>query len=187
MTKAKANELYQRIINGEVDDYFKHLSSGDFQRLSKAIADDDVDTMSRLLASNLKKSKAGFSTPLESGSYDAEVRELANRILSRETKRMEKEGLIRFVEKEPQVKPVIFPSKEQKIQKKFEKPVSINRGIRQKSYRRTLPRKFTPKEIKFLKRRSEMTGGQVYKQYLELFGRTRTKRSVTTKFFRLKV
>ena len=125
-------------------------------------------------------------TPLISGNYDAEIRELAQRIFSRETKRIKIPELREFVEEEPEIEPVIFPSKEEKVSQRLKKPIKVKSSTRQKEYRKTQPKDFTPREIKFLKSRSVLTGGQVYKEYLDVFGKTRTNRSVKTKFYRVR-
>src|SRR3990167_6989362 len=88
--KSKADELYERIEKGEIETYFNNFNAEDFKALTYAMADDDMDGITELLLKNLKASKSGFETVLSGRFYDAEIRELANRILSRELKRKQK-------------------------------------------------------------------------------------------------
>ena len=184
--KSKADELYERIRNGEVDDYIKLFNAEDFKALLTALADDDVDSMAELLVKNIKESKSGFETPLLSGSYDAEVRELAERIKTREMKRREKQKLTELVEEEPSFRQVIFPPREIRLAQRIPKPIKVKASQRQKEHRKTMPKEFTPREIKFLQARASMTGGQVFKEFVNNFGNIRTNRSVKTKFFRVR-
>ena len=184
--KSKADELYERISKGEIDDYFNLFNAEDFKELTTALADDDVDAMAELLARNLKASKSGFENVLFAGTYDAEIRELSWRILSRERKRREKEKLKEMIEEEPALRRVIFPPKEITLAQRFKKPIKVKASPRQKEYRKTMPKEFTPREIKFLQARAAMTGGQVFKEFISTFGNIRTNRSVKSKFFRVR-
>lgn len=184
--KSKADELYERISKGEVDNYFKSFNAEDFKALLTALADDDVDAMAELLAKNLKASKSGFEDVLFAGTYDAEVRELSERIMSRERKRREKEKIEEIIEEEPSFKQVIFPPREQRLAQRFKKPIKVKASPRQREYRKTQPKDFTPREIKFLQARASLTGGQVFREYISNFGNVRTNRSVKSKFFRVR-
>lgn len=184
--KSKADELYERIIKGEIDGYFNSFNAEDFKVLLTALADDDVDAMVEVLAKNLKASKSGFETVLFAGTYDAEVRELANRIFSRERKKREAEKIERIILEQPRARPVFFPPRETRLAQRFKKPIKVKASPRQKEYRKTQPKEFTPREIKFLQARVSMTGGQVFREYLNTFGNVRTNRSVKTKFFRVR-
>lgn len=184
--KSKADELYERIRDGNIDDYFKLFNAEDFKALTIAMADDDMNDIKELLVKNLKESKSGFETPILSGNYDAEVRELAERLLNRERKRRERQQLTTLIEEEPRTRQVIFPPKEIRLARRLEKPIKVKASPRQKEYRKTQPKEFTPREIKFLQARASMTGGQVFREFINFFGNIRTNRSVKTKFFRVR-
>ena len=184
--KSKADELYERIEKGEIETYFNNFNVEDFKALTSALADDDMGGITELLLKNLKAGKSGFEAVLTSGTYDAEIRELANRIFSRELKRRQKEQLTTIVEEEPSFRRIIFPPREIKLARKLPKPVKVKASPRQKEYRKTQPREFTPREIKFLQSRASMTGGQIFKEFIKNFGNIRTNRSVKTKFFRVR-
>lgn len=184
--KSKADELYERISKGDIDSYFNLFNAEDFKALTIAMADDDMDDIKELLVKNLKESKSGFETPILSGNYDAEVRELAERILRREMKRRERQQLTAIIEEEPSTRQVIFPPREIRLAQRFKKPIKVKSSPRQKEYRKTQPKDFTPREIKFLQSRASMTGGQVFREFIKFFGNIRTNRSVKTKFFRVR-
>ena len=184
--KSKADELYERIQKGEIETYFNSFNAEDFRALTSAIADDDMSGITELLLKNLKASKSGFETVLSGRFYDAEIRELANRTLSRELKRRQKEQLTTIVEEEPAFRRIIFPPRDIILARKLPKPVKVKASPRQKEYRKTQPREFTPREIKFLQSRASMTGGQIFKEFIKNFGNIRTNRSVKTKFFRVR-
>src|SRR3990167_3868892 len=95
--KSKADELYERIEKGEIETYFNNFNVEDFKALTSALADDDMGGITELLLKNLKAGKSGFEAVLTSGTYDAEIRELANRIFSRELKRRQKDQLTAIV------------------------------------------------------------------------------------------
>ena len=113
--KSKADELYERIEKGEIETYFNNFNAEDFKALTSAMADDDMDGITELLLKNLKASKSGFEAVLTAGTYDAEIRELSYRILSREIKRRQREQLIAIVEEEPSFRRIIFPPREIKL------------------------------------------------------------------------
>ena len=184
--KSKADELYERIRDGDVDNYFKFFNAEDFKALTIAMADDDMDDIKALLVKNLKERKSGFETPIISGNYDAEVRELAERLLRREIKRRERQQIAPIIEEEPRTRIVIYPPREIRLARRLEKPIKVKESPRQKAYRKTQPREFTPREIKFLQSRASMTGGQIFKEFINFFGNIRTNRSVKTKFFRVR-
>lgn len=184
--KSKADELYKRIANGEIDNYFNDFNAEKFILLAEALANDDIDGMIDLLRKKLKASKSGFENVLTAGTYDAEIRELSWRLLAKERKRRERQQLIRIAEEEPSTRQVIFPPREIRLARKIEKPIKVKSSPRQKEYRKTQPKEFTPREIKFLQARKEMTGGQVFREYISIFGNIRTNRSVKSKFFRVR-
>ncbi len=184
--KSKADELYERIRNGDVDDYFKSFNAEDFKALTIAMADDDMDDIKALLVKNLKESKSGFETPIMSGNYDAETRELAERLLRREIKRRERQQIAPIIEEEPRTSRIIYPPREIRLAQRLPKPIKVKSSPRQKEYRKTMPKEFTPREIKFLQARASMTGGNVFKEFIKFFGNIRTNRSVKSKFFRVR-
>lgn len=176
MPKDKADELYERIASGRVDNYFKKLSNADFDKLATAIADDNVDEMIDTLKDNLKKSFSGFESAMND-NYDTEIRALASRILERDATPKREE----IIAKIPEVEEVIRPPPEAELPK----PVRVE-VTPEKRYRRTRPKRFTTRENKFLTSRVAKTGRQVYEDYLRVFGNVRTKSSITTKFYRVR-
>lgn len=174
--KSKADELYNRISSGQVDRYFRKLNNTDFNELSRAIADDDIGWIIDILSRNLKSSFDGFESALNS-NYDAEITQLANRILQqnyRPKRRVIFETL-------PEIREIIRPPRE----KKLKKPIDVTMPTG-KRYRRTKGKNYTTRETKFLQNRINKTGSEVYKDYLETFGNIRTKSAVTTKFYRVR-
>lgn len=184
--KSKADELYERISKGEIDNYFNNFNAKDFKALTETLADDDIDGMIEVLRKNLKANKSGFDNVLTAGTYDAEIRELSWRIFSKERKGRERQQLTTIIEEEPRTRQVIFPPREIRFAQKFKKIIKVKSSPRQKEYRKTMPRDFTPREIKFLQSRASMTGGQVFKEFINHFGNIRTNRSVKSKFFRVR-
>jgi len=169
---SKSQELYNRIIGGSVDNYFNDLSNDDFNALSKAIADDDIGDMIAILSNNLKNQFQGFDGALNE-NYDAEVRELAKRILRKNLGSVEE-----VIEEVPPsiISGIDFIRQDVRV-----------RMTPERSYRRSKPKKFSIRELNFLNRRLQDTGTQVYNAYISVFGSNRTKSSVTTKLYRLRV
>ena len=176
--KSKASELYERITNGSIDNYFNKLNDNEFTKLATAIADEDIDIILSILRSKLKKKFSGFDGAIDS-SYDAEMMELAKRILENNSTAVRRRETI---EKEPETEEVVEPP----IEEEIKKPVEALDKRTGKRYRRSLPQKFTKRELKFFERRAEKTGREVYNDYIEAFGNNRTFSSVTTKFYRVR-
>ena len=91
-----------------------------------------------------------------------------------------------MIEEEPSLRRVLSPPKEIALAQRFKKPIKVKASPRQKEYRKTMPREFTQREIKFLQARAGMTGGQIFREFINTFGNIRTNRSVKTKFFRVR-
>ena len=169
----KAEELYERITEGKVDDYFDALDNNDFNTLATAIADDDISLMVDVLIRNLNNNYAGFSGALNE-DYDAEMRELSKRILSLNMRRTGGVRILREEGIETEIREI----------RDIEKPVRVE--IEGRTHRRSKPVKFSAREIRFLQSRANMKGMQVYNDFLRFFGRVRTHRSITTKFYRIR-
>ena len=188
--------------------FFKHLNiTRDFvEEFSKYInTKEDID---RLSVDELDYYRFLFKEYTEEGyyidwvlQYDSQVRVALKLLFDRIRRELQKLKVKKKVEKKK-----VEEKKVEKVKKKKKKPritlkeiEEINKTVREKAkltkvkteravYVRTKPKRFTSKEIDFLKelKSKNVRGKEIFIRYIKKFGLRRTFSSVSTKFYRIK-
>jgi hypothetical protein len=181
MRRSKEITLKKPYEQKRISNYFS-ANQGNIQDLHKAYMDNDIGNMREILVNN---SDSGFIGKIYS-VYDAEVKEELVKTILRENRHMLDPERTKDFDKKFKPKYQVSDRVMRAKQKKFKQRKQIKQKQKSgKVYKRGVPQRFKPKEIKFLKLNKELKAKELVERFNKLFS-PRTKSSILTKRSRLK-
>ena len=158
--------------------YFS-ANKNNINRLAQAFKNDDINTMREILYENSENSFIGKLYSI----YDAEFKEsIVKTILRKNSSMIEDKDYLTKGKYEPRYK---ISDRVQKFKKKLPKKRIKQKSRKGKTYKRSKPKRFSKREIQFLRFNKQVKNKELVNRFNKLFP-NRSKSSIVSKKYRVK-